>query len=104
MVCARLYYPCMLLTWRWVSHQFLSVPGVSTEVIYNWINSNHRDSPIWQRGFLTAGGAEKLKEFWDEEGSDQEPGVSKLGIIWKPYASNLMVYINMCISLFHELM
>jgi hypothetical protein len=22
---------------------------------------------------LTAGGADKLKEFWDEEGSDQEP-------------------------------
>jgi len=49
-------------------------------VIYNWINSNRRDSPIWQRGFLTAGGADKLKEFWDEEGSDQEPkgGVSEV--------------------------
>ena len=47
-------------------------PAVWIQVIYNWINSNRRDSPIWQRGFLTAGGAEKLKEFWDEEGSDQD--------------------------------
>ena len=46
-------------------------------MIYNWINSNRRDSPIWQHGFLTAGGADKLKEFWDEEGSDQEPKGTK---------------------------
>eukprot|EP00913_Durusdinium_trenchii_P018942 g17800.t1 len=40
-------------------------------VIYDWVNSNRRDSPIWQRGFLTAGGAQKLIEFWHEEGADQ---------------------------------
>ncbi|CAJ1396040.1 unnamed protein product [Effrenium voratum] len=41
-------------------------------VIYNWINSNRRDSPVWQRGFIQAGGAQKLIEFWHEEGADQE--------------------------------
>lgn len=72
---------------------FLSSFSVSDEVIYNWINGNRRDSPIWQRGFLTdrnsevfwgaadggifgcsakAGGGQKLIEFWHEEGADQD--------------------------------
>ncbi|CAE8672664.1 unnamed protein product [Polarella glacialis] len=33
-------------------------------VIYNHINSNKRDSPTWQRGFLKANGAKMLLEFW----------------------------------------
>lgn len=57
---------------HYVCKERLCTKNYVLSVIYNWINSNRRDSPIWQRGFLTAGGADKLKEFWDEEGSDQE--------------------------------
>eukprot|EP00931_Biecheleriopsis_adriatica_P114977 TRINITY_DN90836_c0_g1_i1.p1 TRINITY_DN90836_c0_g1~~TRINITY_DN90836_c0_g1_i1.p1 ORF type:complete len:238 (-),score=50.28 TRINITY_DN90836_c0_g1_i1:109-822(-) len=42
-------------------------------VLYNWINSNRRDSFVWQRGFLKAGGARKLIDFWnDPEPEDEE--------------------------------
>ena len=97
---------CVLETMSWACNpQFdvLEVPDIfclmlpillfSDEVIYNWINGNRRDSPIWQRGFLTdrnsevfwgaadggifgcsakAGGGQKLIEFWHEEGADQD--------------------------------
>eukprot|EP00933_Yihiella_yeosuensis_P059505 TRINITY_DN60841_c0_g1_i1.p1 TRINITY_DN60841_c0_g1~~TRINITY_DN60841_c0_g1_i1.p1 ORF type:complete len:149 (-),score=26.61 TRINITY_DN60841_c0_g1_i1:136-582(-) len=50
------------------------------KAIYNFVDSNKRDSFAWQRGFLKAGGDEKLREFWlapesdtvaDEEWSDR---------------------------------
>ena len=59
---------CVQETMSWVCHPqiwfyLLETPDVfclmlpillfSDEVIYNWINGNRRDSPIWQRGFLT---------------------------------------------------
>ena len=69
-------------------------------MIYNWINSNRRDSPIWQRGFLTAGGAEKLKEFWDEEGSDQEPGVvseTEIPALKPMVYDGMYIYIYICL-------
>ncbi|CAK9015118.1 unnamed protein product [Durusdinium trenchii] len=57
---------------HYVCREKLFTRNYVLSVIYDWVNSNRRDSPIWQRGFLTAGGAQKLIEFWHEEGADQE--------------------------------
>mmetsp|Transcript_31648 Transcript_31648/g.57586 ORF Transcript_31648/g.57586 Transcript_31648/m.57586 type:complete len:237 (-) Transcript_31648:98-808(-) len=50
---------------HYVCKEKLSRRSLVLGAIYNFINSNRRDSWAWQRGFLKAGGSKKLIEFWN---------------------------------------
>lgn len=60
---------------HYVCEQKLAPKNSVLSVVYNWINSNRRDSPVWQRGLIKVGGAQKLLELWQDETSEaQEDG------------------------------
>eukprot|EP00930_Biecheleria_cincta_P007772 TRINITY_DN109048_c0_g1_i1.p1 TRINITY_DN109048_c0_g1~~TRINITY_DN109048_c0_g1_i1.p1 ORF type:complete len:238 (+),score=51.58 TRINITY_DN109048_c0_g1_i1:77-790(+) len=41
-------------------------------VVYNLINGNRRDSPVWQAALIKAGGSKKLLDFWNEAEAESE--------------------------------
>jgi len=43
-------------------------------LVYEHINRNKRDSDGWQRGFIKAGGIQKLKEFWHNPDNEDTSG------------------------------